>query len=324
VDFADTVAEYLTDCRRRGLRPATLRYYEMVLASFGQAAGVASLEQIDLARVRTFQDRSPQLSSGSMRGFLRALHTFVLWALEQDLLAADPLARLRLPRADRRIIAVPTDQELISLLAASNPTLRTVIATLAATGLRVSDTVGLSLTDLRPRELLVGRSKNRSGRIVPIDEVLAGLLTLYVKQVRSPTSTSLLVSRSGRRLSADAIRHVLADTVREAGVTIRVSPHVLRHWHARDLAAHNTSDRLLAARMGWRTQGLIARYAPVGQAELEADTRRYSPLVRLRNAGLLNGLFPGSVLAASAQRSKYVGGRASGSRLPDREWLRQS
>lgn len=66
----------------------------------------------------------------------------------------------------------------------------------------------------------------------------------------------------------------------------------------------------MAARMGWQNHELIARYAPVAAAELVRDVERYSPLVRLRDAGSLNGLFPSSVLReAPAQPSKNVRAR---------------
>ena len=90
----------------------------------------------------------------------------------------------------------------------------------------------------------------------------------------------------------------LADARDRARLPVRVTPHIVRHWHARDLAAHGTMDRLLAARMGWRIGGLVGRYAPVAQREVEADVSRYAPLVRLRDDGALGGLFPRGVLLA--------------------------
>jgi site-specific recombinase XerD len=324
MEYASAVAAYLADCRRRGLRPATLRYYEMVLTRFGSATAIGALDELTVSRAAVFQDASAHLSPGSVRGFVRALKTFATWAHYQDLLPADPLARLRLPRADRRVIATPSDEELCALLGAANPRLRIVIATLAATGMRVSELCSLGLDDLRPAELRVATGKNRSGRLVPLDALLSRLLLLYVADLRASSAGSLLVSRTGRPLSADAIRHALADARQSAGLAIAIGPHVLRHWHARDLAAHGATDRLLAARMGWSSTGLLARYAPVGQAEVAADARRYSPLLRLRDDGVLDGLLPPAVLwGPDAQRSKYVRGAASAARsaLP---WARHS
>jgi integrase/recombinase XerD len=304
--FASVGEAYLADCQRRSLRPATLRYYGMVLACFAKTTGIEAVDEFTLARVRSFQDASARLSAGSLRGFIRALKTFGTWMADEGLLETDPLLRLRLPRADRRVISVPTDTDLGALLRASGPLLRTVVLLLAGAGLRIADLTALELDDLRCHELVVARTKNRVGRLVPLDPILAGILVLYVDTARADVGDSLFVSRTGRPLSADAVRHALTDTRTRAQCGVPVSPHVLRHWHARDLAASNVSERMLAARMGWSDHALVARYAPVGHAELVRDVARYAPAVRLRDAGILDGLFPSAVLRDGvAQRSKY-------------------
>jgi integrase/recombinase XerD len=317
MEYASAVAAYLADCRRRGLRPATLRYYEMVLGRFGTVSAIGPLEHLTPSKVAAFQDASAQLSAGSMRGFVRALKTFAKWAHEQDLIGSDPIAKVRLPRADRRVIPTPSDQELRALLAAANPRLRIVIATLLGTGMRVSEICSLELADVRPEELRIATGKNRSGRLVPLDPVLERAIALYVRDLREAEMAALFVTRTGRPLTPDAVRHALAVARRAAGLSIAMGPHVLRHWHARDLAAQGTSDRVLAARMGWSSSGLLARYAPVSQAELAGDARRYSPLLRLRDDRVLDGLLPPSVLwGGAAHRSKYVGSATSRSRAP--------
>jgi site-specific recombinase XerD len=308
--YLASVDLYLADCARRRLRPATLRYYRMVLLRFVAVTRITQLTDLAAGSVRSFQDGTPNLSAGSMRGFVRALKTFSSWASDELLLPMDPLARLKLPRADRRVVAVPSDDELVRTLAAAGPQLRVVIGLFAGTGLRVGDLVGLQLSDVRPGELVVGKSKNRAGRLVPIDPVVDGLARAYIAELRASVTQALFVSRTGRPLTADAVRHALTDCVGRSGLDLRIGPHVLRHWYARDLAGHGASDRLLSARMGWMDHGLTGRYAPVALAELKRDVARYAPLVRLRDEGRLDGLFPARMLfGPAAQRSKYVGRR---------------
>ena len=111
------------------------------------------------------------------------------------------------------------------------------------------------------------------------------------------------MTRTCRPLTPDATRLVLADAVSRARLDVRVTPHIVRHWHARDLAAHGTQERLLAARMGWKLNGLIARYAPVTDREVAQDVVRYAPLVRLRDEGALESMFPRAVLRAGVENS---------------------
>ena len=56
---------------------------------------------------------------------------------------------------DHALVIVPTDQQLVALLAASGPALRVLIATLAGTGMRIHDASELDLRDLRDGELVV-------------------------------------------------------------------------------------------------------------------------------------------------------------------------
>lgn len=56
MDYAAAVEVYLADCRRRGLRPATLRYYEMVLTRFAAATAIGSLDEVTVAHAAAFQD----------------------------------------------------------------------------------------------------------------------------------------------------------------------------------------------------------------------------------------------------------------------------
>lgn len=303
--------EYLRDCARRGLRPATIRYYRMVLTRFATVTGISEPRELTIELARSFQDQQPQLAIGSVKGFFRALRTFSSWAADEGLLVDDPLRRLRLPRADSRVVVVPTDAELRSLLLASAPPLRVSLALILATGVRISELCGLDVDDVRPDELLISQPKNRVGRVVPVDPTTAAVLLLYASDLRMAGDRAFFVARHTRRLSPSAVRLALTDARHRAGIELRLSPHVLRHWHARDLASHATNERLLAARMGWRTQPLVERYAPVTIAELARDVARYAPLARLRDVGVLDGCFPPSVLRATFdQRSKKTSARS--------------
>lgn len=308
----DAVVSYLADCRRRGLRPATIHYYQTALARFAAGGRCPTLGDFTRDQVRGFQDTSPTLSAGSMRGYLRALRTFSTWLFTEDLLAVNPLAKLALPLVDRHLIEVPSDAEILSLLDAASPRLRVVIALLAGTGLRISDVCGLDVPDLKVDRLHVRTTKNRGGRVVPLDNVLTTALQIYLDDLRTTPRLvdvdALFLSRTARRLTAGCARLALTAAARRAHLSENLSPHVLRHWFARDIAAHGTTDRLVSARMGWTSASLMARYAPVSNDELTADTERYSPLQRLAEGGGLNRRLPSRIRAPRrvASRSNNV------------------
>lgn len=313
------IGRYLADCRRRRLRPATIVYYRTALDRFTQNDRCPTIGDLSRDEARRFQDECPSLSAGSMRGYLRALRTFSTWLNREDLLDTDPLAKLALPLVDTPLRLVPSDDQLLKLLDASAPSLRAVIALLAGTGLRISDACALEVPDLKVDCLHVQTTKNRGGRIVPLDDVLTAVLHVYLADIRPDAKpaegTPLFVSRMQRRLEAGAVRTALTAAGRRAGIEITISPHVFRHWFARDLAAHGTSDRLLAARMGWTTRSLMDRYAPVSDAEIALDTARYSPLQRLADGGTLIRRLPSPMRGprpSGRAKSGTDSGRSSG------------
>src|SRR4051794_8883465 len=74
--FRDAIDDYLLDCRRRGLRPATIDYYQTALERFARKTRLQDIAGFDRQAVRAYQDASSTLSAGSMRGYLRAMRTF--------------------------------------------------------------------------------------------------------------------------------------------------------------------------------------------------------------------------------------------------------
>ena len=124
-NYATTVDDYLLDCRRRGLRPATIRYYDQVLDRIPLPPAPISPSRASARSRRSASARDPSAIAGRLT---------LRWLVDEDVLTADPLARLRLPRVDQGVVTAPTDREMLALLWASGPLLRTVLAVLLGTG----------------------------------------------------------------------------------------------------------------------------------------------------------------------------------------------
>jgi integrase len=264
--FDDAVDAYLRDCERRGLRPATLRYYRMVLGRFAALCAPMTPGDLSLASVRSFQDLSPRLSPGSVRGFLRALKTFSGWLTDEGLLPGDPLARLRMPRVDTRPRVMPTDQEVAAMLRTSRPTLRVVTALLLGTGIRISDAASLDADALRPGDLVVRHTKNRSGRVLPLDPVLETVLRRH-REALLDTDGPLFRSRSGRALGADAVRHALTDARARVGISVLgLNGYALAAWMSFRVRPYFASAANVSTRITirLRRRGLATTMASLG------------------------------------------------------------
>ena len=114
-DWDRAVADYLRDGARRGLRPATLRYYELALGRLGTAAALSAPDELTLACVRAFADAPGGLAPVSLRGYLRATKTFSRWLLDEGQIGADLAAAGQADaegseQADRRLPRSPSAQ----------------------------------------------------------------------------------------------------------------------------------------------------------------------------------------------------------------------
>ena len=287
--LAAEIALYLADCRRRRLRPATLRAYEQALADLARSFPDPDppLADLTLAAARRWQDaRSSALSAGSLAGRIAALRTFGAWAAAEGDLAANPLARLRAPFRERRLRVVPDDAELAALLAAASPAEQVLLLVLAGTGMRVGELCRLVLDDLVEDALLVRDTKTHEDRLAPLDAALLATLRFYVAELRPlprhPDDRHLFLTRRGAPYRPELIAALVRRDCLRAGLGARrFTPHALRHWYARDLLAHDTNPLLAAARGGWRTVAMLVHYARVSEAMLRRDTERYAPGSRI-------------------------------------------
>ena len=287
------IALYLADCARRRLRPATLRAYRQALEDLRRSVpgDDPPLAGLTLAVGRRWQDgRAATLSGDSLAGRIGALRTFGAWVADEGDLPANPFARLRAPRRERRLRVVPTDAELGAVLAAVRPEEQPLLLILAGTGMRVGELCRLALDDLASDALMVRDTKTHQDRLAPLDAALLPALRYYVAELRplprAAGERRLFLTRRGTPYRPGVVAALVRRACARAGLGARrFTPHALRHWYARDLISHDTSPVIAAARGGWRTIAMLVHYATVSEEMVRADTARYAPATRIVGGG---------------------------------------
>ncbi len=165
---------------------------------------------------------------------------------------------------------------------------RTMLELLYASGLRVSELVGLDVShlDLAGGFLRVV-GKGAKERVVPMGEVAKDLVTDYLMHVRPvllrgrPSST-LFVSRRGRALTRQAVWKMLRQWARRAGLTQPVSPHMLRHSFATHLLEGGADLRAVQMMLGHADITTTQIYTSVERSRLKQVHRLYFPRQRRR------------------------------------------
>jgi len=221
------------------------------------------------------------LAASSAARFVAALRSFYRFLTVTGHLATNPAEDLHAPR---RLSVLPrflSVDEVDRLIAAPDVATpggvrdRALIEVLYATGLRVSELVGLRLTDLRLDDgWLQCLGKGHKERIVPLGAEAATWLRRYLAESR-PTLTRqrespwvFVNARGGTQLTRSGFWKILKAHGRTAGVTSPLSPHVVRHSFATHLLERGADLRAIQAMLGHADLSTTQIYTHVLEARL--------------------------------------------------------
>jgi integrase/recombinase XerD len=220
------------------------------------------------------------------RSALRQLFRFLV---AEGHLETDPTRRVEAPRFTTPLPTVLRPDQVEAILAAPDPSTplglrdRAMIQLLYSAGLRVSELVAVPLHQVRldPGLVLV-TGKGRKERLVPMGEVAADAVALYLRDARPALdpggrSTALFVTRRGAPMTRQNFWERLVGHARAAGVHGKVSPHVLRHSFATHLLANGADLRALQALLGHADVTTTQIYTHVSRERLKAVHALHHP-----------------------------------------------
>lgn len=278
--LAPTLQGFFTErlIRQRQASPATVGSYRdslrlllgFVTARTGKAASALGFDDLDAGTISAFlthleDDRGNTARTRNNR--LAAVRAFFGYAALRHPEHAELIARvLAIPqkRHDKAIITFLTHDEAQALLAAPNPSRwegrrdRALLAVVLQTGLRLGELTGLDCGDvaLGAGAHLSCTGKGRKQRIVPFTTNTVAVLRTWTRERSGLATDPLFPTRTGRRLSPDAVQrrvalHVGVARYRCPSLTGKnVTPHVLRHTTAMALLQAGVDVAVIALWLG--------------------------------------------------------------------------
>ncbi len=234
------------------------------------------------------------LDPATQAQILSTVRGYFKWLWETGRIPRDPASGLRNPKQPSRLPAFLTEGESQALLdlppATDFPSARLacLLELLYASGLRVSELVGLDLQDLlgEQRTLRV-LGKGSKERLVPYHERAAAVLAEYLShraaflasRALSP-SPALFLNQRGGRLTPTSVRTLLRRALEAAAVRARVSPHALRHSFATHLLNRGMDLRAIQELLGHASLSTTQRYTHLGLDELARTYEKTHPRAR--------------------------------------------
>jgi len=277
----------------RGLAPLTLEAYARDLRDFWEfleARGRQDWAAVSLDEVRDYlvalEARSLGARSRARR--LSALRQFFRFLEREGQVAVNPLELLDSPRLPRKLPQVLGEREVAALLAAPDPATPqgrrdgALLEVLYATGLRVSELVGLTLkqVDLR-RGVVRPLGKGSKERVVPMVAKAVAKLQDYLSQgrphlLKGRESPYIFINHRGGRLSRQGFWKILKTYALKAGVR-GLSPHTLRHSFATHLLSRGANLRVLQLLLGHADLATTQIYTHLDAARLREVHQKAHP-----------------------------------------------
>lgn len=296
LQLLDPLAErYLSRLRvEGGLATNTLESYRRDLAKFQQylsRQGIRMGAAISPQTVVEFLAalKRERLAASSIARIVSAMRGWFRFLTRERLADGNPLRDLALSKRPVRLPKTLTLQEVTALLdlpalpSAEDQRDRAMLELLYASGLRVSELVGLALShiDLNAGCLRV-IGKGAKERVVPMGQPARAALAHYVEHVRPALAKgracrALFISRRGRPLTRQAFWKLLRRRAERAGIAKSISPHMLRHSFATHLLEGGADLRAVQAMLGHASIATTQIYTHVDRSRLKQIHRTYFP-----------------------------------------------
>ena len=279
-----------------GLAKTTLESYRRDLRLFAewlakQDSTLLAAREADLLGYLAFRHRvgGAGLRASSQARLHSSLKRFYQFALRANRITSDPTLKLDRPKRAQRFPKTLSESDVEALLAAPDARTplglrdRAMLEVLYATGLRVSELVGLKLVEVS-LDMGVVRviGKGSKERLVPLGEVAADIVVRYLREgrpalLKSRTADAVFVTPRGTPMTRQAFWALVKRHAARAIPGRSLSPHTLRHAFATHLINHGADLRVVQLLLGHADISTTQIYTHVARERLKALHAKHHP-----------------------------------------------
>ncbi len=244
----------------------------------------------DLNNAGTMDTKSDLKKSSTIHRLFSTIRGFHQYLCQLRITENDPSELLVPPRLTRKIPTTLLVEEVDKIIQAVDLTKKyalrdqAILSLLYASGIRVTELVDLKLKNLMMDDGLIRVfGKGRKERIVPIGKIALSFLTLYLKELRPSNSRKgksqgiLFLNHRGGKLTRMSIWNILHKNTLRAGITKKVSPHVLRHSFATHLLEGGADLRSVQEMLGHSDITTTQIYTNIDKIYLKEIHKEFHP-----------------------------------------------
>ena len=276
-----------------GLSKNTLNSYRFDLSIF--VSWLAETKKIELLDVSELEIQEflafkfPTSKSRSISRLLATLRRFFRFLLRENKIKEDPTLKIQTPKIPKSLPKSLSEDEVEGLLEAPDIKTdvgirdRSMIELLYACGLRVSELVGIQLTEVILSDGVIRvTGKGSKTRLVPMGEEAVDWIKKYLAKSRQnilnkQTSKFLFVTNRGGEMTRQAFWYLIKKYALMANIDKPMSPHILRHAFATHLINHGADLRVVQMLLGHSDISTTQIYTHVARERLKKLHQEHHP-----------------------------------------------
>ena len=285
VNMRKELSQFLTSLKHeKNASPHTISSYRrdlLQLAGFLEERKV-KLKEVDNIVLRGFlavlQEKKNKKSTIARK--LASIRTFFQFCIKMKWMEDNPAKVVATPKQERHVPSFLSEEEMAEFLDIpdSNQPLdlrdKCALELLYATGIRVSELVGINLEDVDFTERLIRiRGKGKKERLVPFGKKAEDSLGSYIRARRQllkgeGDDAALFLNYRGERLTSRSVERIVDKYIRITAMQRKISPHSLRHSFASHLLSRGADLRVIQELLGHESLATTQKYTHLDLKQL--------------------------------------------------------
>jgi len=278
----------------KGLSENTLESYGRDVKKFIEhlkKEKVAAITEVKYRHIADFLTHSKEkgFTATTIVRSIVSIRQFFKYLIIEKLIAEDPASQIKTPKMKKSIPGVISLDDVETLLGAPDEStpegLRdsAMLEVLYATGIRVSELIGLKLNDVNfDHGYVIVYGKGSKERIVPVGEKAREKMLSYLADARplilkSRDAKALFVTRRGSGMTRQGFWKLIKNYGLKAGISKKISPHTLRHSFATHLLERGADLRTIQIMLGHSDISTTQIYTHVESERLKEIHKKYHP-----------------------------------------------
>ena len=268
--MSDKLTKFLDFLKyEKNASPHTVSGYQRDLLQFKNYLKNKKLnwEQADNIVIRGFlailYEKKVKKSTSSRK--LAAIRSFYQFCIQKKWMADNPAKIVSTPKQEKTVPSFLTEEEMAEFLdfPRSEKVLdlrdKAMLELLYASGIRVSELIGLNLEDLNFDERLIRvKGKGKKERMIPFGRTAEESLQIYIS--RKIDEGALFLNYRGQRLSTRSVERTVSFYIQRSAVRRKISPHSLRHSFASHLLSRGADLRIIQELLGHESLATTQKY----------------------------------------------------------------